>query len=169
VKRFDQESAACSVYTFKEGLLSPVAHDLRLRVTRFVIEVGEQIDARFDASSLVVAAPMKDGRENPGALSDGDKLKIAAQIREEVLHSARYPEVTFRSSSVSPRADGGYDLAGALTLHGVTRSIEARTTLDEGQQRLSLELHQPDFGITPFRALLGTLKIHADVRIEIVA
>jgi hypothetical protein len=169
VKRFDQASATCRVYTFKEGLLSPVAHDLRLRVTRFEIEVGEQIAARFDASSLVVETSMKDGRENPSALSEADKHKIASQIQGDVLHSSRYPEITFRSSSLAERSDGGFDLTGSLTLHGVTRSIVARTTASEGRQRLELELHQPDFGIRPFRALMGTLKIRADVRIELVA
>jgi hypothetical protein len=169
VRRFDQDSATCRVYTFKEGLLSPVAHDLRLRVTRFAIEVGEQIEARFDASSLIVETPMKDGREHASALSEADKLKIADQIRDDVLHSDRYREITFRSSSWAERADGGFDLSGALTLHGVTRSIVARTVASEGRQRLELALHQPDFGITPFRALMGTLKIRADVRVEIEA
>jgi hypothetical protein len=169
VTRFDQDSASCYVYTFKEGLLSPVAHDLRIRVTRFSIEVGEQVAARFDASSLVVDTPMKDGAENPSALSEADKLKIAGQIQGEVLHSARYPEITFRSTSLLRRTDGGYDVRGELSLHGVTRSIEAHTTEHAGRQQLSFELQQPDFGITPYRALLGTLKIRAQLRIEISA
>jgi hypothetical protein len=168
MKRYDQDNAACWVFTFKEGLLSPVAHDLKLRVTRFWIELDEQIEARFDAGSLVVETPMKDGRENPSALSDADKLKIAGQIRSDVLHSQRYPEITFRSSSWVERADGGYDVQGALSLHGETRSITARSSLQGGRQNLSYQLMQPDFGIAPFRALLGTLKIRADVRVEIL-
>jgi hypothetical protein len=167
--RFDETSASCQVFTFKEGLLSPVAHDLRLRVTRFSIEVAEQIVARFDASSLVVESPMKDGADDPSALSEADKHKIAGQIRDDVLHSARFPEITFRSTAWAPRADGGHDLQGELALHGVTRRVEARTTASEGRQCLSLVLHQPDFGITPYRALLGTLRVRADVRIELVA
>src|SRR5690606_22648960 len=118
----------CFVFTFKEGLLSPVAHDLRLEVQRFTIEVGEDsVVARFDTSSLRVDTPMKDGKENPSALGERDKLKIAEQIREEVLMSARYPEARFESSSVRKRPDGGYDLTGDLTLHGVTRPLTART------------------------------------------
>src|SRR4051812_4209200 len=37
--RIDPASAECLVYTFKEGLLSAVAHDLKIRVERFEIEV----------------------------------------------------------------------------------------------------------------------------------
>lgn len=168
--RYDASSAECWVFTFKEGLLSKVAHDLRLRVGSFWVEVAEgagSVEASFDTGSLSVDTPMKDGTPNPSALSAADKLKISAQIREEVLHSARHPTAKFRSSSVTLRADGGYDLTGELTLHGVAKPLVARTTLIEGRQQLELTLHQPDFGITPYRAMLGTLKIRADVQIRI--
>src|SRR6188768_903091 len=110
---YDSQTADCFVFTFKEGLLSPVAHDLRLRVTKFSIEVdaaSSSVVASFDTSSLRVDTPMKDGAENPTALSAVDKEKIAGQIREDVLHSSQHPEAKFRSSAVKARADGGYDL-----------------------------------------------------------
>lgn len=163
---YDSSLADCFVFTFKEGLLSPVAHDLRLKVTRFSLEVDAasgSISASFDTSSLRVDTPMKDGVENPAALSAADKEKIAGQIRDDVLHSAQHPEATFRSHASSARADGGYDIHGDLTLHGVTRRVDAQTQVVAGRQQLELTLHQPDFGITPYRAMLGTLKIRADV------
>lgn len=167
---FDSNNAECLVFTFKEGLLSPVAHDLRLRVTTFSLQVdatGASVDARFDTSSLRVDTPMKDGAENPTALSAADKDKIAGQIRDDVLHSTKFPEAKFRSRTVSARADGGYDIEGELTLHGVTQPIAARTELVAGRQQVELTLHQPDFGIAPYRAMLGTLKIRADVRVRL--
>ena len=167
---YDSTSAECFVFTFKEGLLSPVAHDLRLRITRFSLEVDAgttSVVAKFDTNSLLVDCPMKDGAENPSALSASDKQKIAGQIREDVLHSSQHPEAVFRSRTVTARADGGYDLEGDLTLHGVTKALSAQTQLVAGRQQLELRLHQPDFGITPYRAMLGTLKIQADVTIRI--
>lgn len=163
---YDQTQAECFVLTFKEGLLSPVAHDLRLVVTRFHIDVdGASVTARFDTASLRVDTPMKDGEPNPNALSSADKDKIAAQIREEVLHSTKFPEASFRSTSVVARPDGGYTLNGSLTLHGVSKTIQAQTQLVDGKQELRFVLHQPDFGIAPFKAMLGTLKIQADVTV----
>jgi hypothetical protein len=167
---FDAQNAECSVFTFKEGLLSPVAHDLRLQVTRFNIDVAADaasIVAIFDAGSLVVDSPMKDGVENPSALSAADKHKIAGQIRDDVLETRKHPEIVFRSRLLRPRSDGGYDFAGELSLHGVTRPLSGATQLVNGRQRLELTLHQPDFGITPFRAMLGALKIQADVRVRL--
>lgn len=166
---YDASTAECFVLTFKDGLLSPIAHDLRLRVRRFEIEVGAGVTATFDATSLVVDAPMKDGRENHGALTAADKAKIEGQIRDDVLHASRHPQVTFRAPALTLRDDGGYDLQGELTLHGVTKAITAHTRLVDGRQQLELTLHQPDYGITPFRAMLGTLKIRPDVTVRIVA
>jgi len=167
---YDANNAECLVFTFKEGLLSPVAHDLRLRVGRFSLEIdasNSSVWAVFDTSSLSVDMAMKDGAENPSALSTADKAKIADQIREDVLHCGRYPEAKFRSSVVTARADGSYEVQGELSLHGVSKALAARTSVVAGHQQLELTLHQPDFGITPYRAMLGTLKIRADVRIRV--
>ncbi len=168
---FDERVAECWVFTFKQGLLSPVAHDLRLRVGRFRVELDDektQVSARFDPSSLVVDSPMKGGVEDPSALSTADKHKIAQQIREHVLHVAVHPSIEFRSHRLSARADGGYDVDGELTLHGVTRPLRCQTRLVTGRQELELTLHQPDFGIEPFSALLGTLKLQSDVKVKLV-
>ena len=167
---YDSATAECCVFTFKEGLLSPIAHDLRLAIATFSIEVDatkSSVLASFDTGSLRVDSPMKDGAENPTALSSADKAKIAGQIRDDVLHSTKFPAATFRSSSVIARADGGYDLSGELTLHGVTRPLAAQTRVVAGRQQLEVTLHQPDFGITPYRAMLGTLKIQANVTVRV--
>jgi YceI-like domain len=166
--RFDQTNAECSIFTFKEGLLSSVAHDLRIAVTRFELALdGGSLTARFDATSLRVDTPMKDGAPNPSALGAADKEKIAAQIRDDVLHSSRFPEAVFRSTSLTAQGDGGYEVAGELTLHGVTKEVRVRSHLVSGRQEVELRLHQPDFGITPYRAMLGTLKIQPDVVVRL--
>ena len=169
---YNQDNAECYIFTFKEGLLSPIAHDLRIKVTRFSIQVddaGGAVTASFDTSSLRVDTPMKDGKENPSALNDADKEKIAGQIRDDVLHSGKHPEARFQSRAAQKRGDGGYDLEGDLTLHGTTKPIKASTTPSSGRQQLDFTLHQPDFGITPFKAMMGTLKIQADVKVRIIA
>lgn len=169
---FDQNSAECFVFTFKEGLLSPIAHDLRIKITRFSIQVDEaagSLSATFDTASLRVDTPMKDGQENPSALSDGDKEKIAGQIRDDVLHSSKHPEARFQSRSLQKQADGSYIIEGDLTLHGTTKPISGRTSVVGGKQQLDLALNQPDFGITPYKAMMGTLKIAPELKIRVVA
>lgn len=167
---YDSKNAACVIFTFKEGLLSPVAHDLRLIVTRFSVAVDaafSEVTATFDTGSLLVDTAMKDGVENPSALSPADKHKIVGQIRDEVLHVARFPQATFRSRSLRARADGGYDFAGELELHGVARPLQGTARLESGCHVVELGLHQPDFGIAPYKAMLGTLKIQSDVKVRL--
>jgi len=166
--KYDESHAECLVFTFKEGLLSKVAHDLKIRVTRFSVDVTpDAVRAEFDLRSLRVVEAMKDGSDNPGALSDSDKTKIAEQISNEVLHTAQHPTAVFSSRSLTPRADGGYSIAGELALHGITQSIRAETRSEGGRQVASLELHQPAYGITPFKAMMGTLKVKADVIVRL--
>jgi YceI-like protein len=168
--QYDEKNAEVLVFTFKDGLLSKVAHDLKLNVGRFHVEVdpsGPSIQASFEPRSLHVLTSVHEGKEDKLALSEADKAKIAAQIQKEVLEADRHAEISFASRSVVRRPDGGYDITGELTLHGSTRSITTETRLVGGKQVAELTLNQPDYGITPFRAMMGTLKVKPEVRVRI--
>lgn len=167
--RIDAGSAEGLVFTYKEGLLSPIAHDLKIRVRRFTLDIdpaSRTIDARFDARSLEVVCARQDGRDHPGALSDADKRKIEATIVDDVLAVARYPEVRFESTSVEPEGDG-YRVQGRLTLHGVTRGISFTTQARAEQHVAEVTLNQVDYGIKPYRAMLGALRLRADVTVRV--
>src|SRR5205085_12301633 len=76
---FDQSSAECLVFTRKEGLLSAVAHNLKIRVTKFVIDVDEAartVEGRFDSGSLRVVCAMQGDVEMPDALTADNKREI---------------------------------------------------------------------------------------------
>ena len=107
--RHDAYNSECLVFTFKDGLLSRLAHDLKMQVERFSIEVDEatrQIKATFDPSSLQVICAMVGGRDDPSTLSKGDKKKIYDNIVKDVLHTRKHPEIRFDSSKVVPRGEG---------------------------------------------------------------
>lgn len=136
------------VFTFKDGLLSPLAHDLKIRVTKF--EVTER-GATFDASSLRVESA-------GGPLPRNFYGEIEKNIREDVLRSSRYPVITFEASQV-----GDTEIVGKLTLCGVTKEIR----LQRRGNVVEYELHQPDFGIKPYTAMLGTLKVKPAVKVQV--
>ncbi len=162
VERHDQRDAECLVLTYKEGLLSKVAHDLKLQVGRFSIERdGQRVSARFELDSLKVVCAVRDGRDDPRALSRGDLAKIEETIRGEVLHSGRFPEAVFEGEVE------GDAVRGRLTLHGVTREL-ATTLRSEGERRVAeVVLRQPDYGITPYTAMMGTLRLKAELRVRV--
>lgn len=168
--KFTAAEAECLIFTLKDGLLSKIAHDLKIRVTQFELEVSEEplsVKASFETNSLQVVAAMQDGEENSGTLSAGDKEKIAKQIGSEVLHSDQHPRATFQSSSISAGVEGGHQLQGELILHGVTKEISVEARAVEGKLVAELSLHQPDYGIKPFKAMMGTLKVKPDIRIRL--
>lgn len=165
----DEKNAECLVYTFKEGMLSAVAHDLKLRVERFTLDIADDmstVSARFDARSLRVVCAMAHGREASGTLSAADRLKIEENVAGDVLHVLKYPEILFRSTKVEA-AGGGFRVQGELTLCGRTRSLTVLSRDDAGKQVTRVVLHQPDFGIKPFSAMLGTLKVKPDLEVEL--
>ena len=112
---------------------------------------------------------MADGRPNPGALSPSDFRKIEASMRDDVLHTNKHREVRFRSTHVTElgAASGRFEVRGELTLHGTTRPIVAVVQQKDEAYETEVVLHQPDFGIEPFKAMLGTLKIKPDVRVRV--
>jgi polyisoprenoid-binding protein YceI len=167
--RYDPSSAECTVFTFKEGLLATIAHDLRIRVESFEIEVDDvakAITARFDATSLRVVTARRNSADAPSLLSVSDKRRIEKQIRDEVLHSATHPEARFESNEVREVGDS-FEVAGDLTLHGSTRALRATVRPEGSGWTTQIQLHQPDYGIQPFSALMGTLKVQPVVTVRV--
>ena len=103
--------------------------------------------------------------------------------RDEHLRSAelfdveRFPEATFRSTSVAWRGRGGV-VTGDLTIHGVTRSVDLDVSF-EGYVRdpwggdraifsATTEVNREDFGVTWNVALeAGGVLVSKDVKISI--
>lgn len=173
MRTLDASSVDCRIFTFKEGALSALAHDLELKVTRLALELDEpaapdqpwKVRARCFADSLVVLHALKDGRPT-SQLSPSDKRKIEKTITSDVLDVRRHPEIRYEAEA-TPSAAGGFALAGELTLQGRRRAVALAARPQDGALVAEATLHQPDFGIQPFSALLGALKIRPDVKVRI--
>jgi hypothetical protein len=153
----------------RQGLLSPVGHDLELRVAVLTVEVAADhslVRARFDPRSLAVIASLEGERRNLDAPSAPDRQSIERDVARVVLEADRFPEIRFESREVRP-AGNGWEVRGALTLHGTTR--ELRTTVRRaGERRVAeVNLDQRDFGIRPFSALFGALRVRPEVTITV--
>lgn len=166
----DSAKAETVVFTFKEGLLSAMAHDLRLKVTRWNLAwdaAAQTLEASWDAGSLVVEAVMRDGREHPGALGQRDFDKIAKTVRDEVLSASRYAQIRFRATRLVADGPEAMKIEGELELHGAKRQVATRATLAGGRWSAEVVLNQPDYGIKPYSAMLGALKIKPEVKVRV--
>jgi len=168
VPTWTAENADCFVYTFKEGLLAAAGHDVKLRVTDFeVVADRSGVRGTFSANSLEVVCAMSKGEENHGALSDSDKATIRGYVDDDILESAEHPTITWTTTRMRRDGEGRIRVQGELTLHGRKKPVKA--TVEEIGDRLvaRARIRQPDFGIKPFSALMGALKIKPVVEVEL--
>ena len=155
----------CWVFTFKEGLLSAVAHDLKIRVESPNVTIDDdRIEVKIDPSRLRVVCAQQDGRDAASLLREADKTKIEQNIRKDVLHIKRFPSIGFTGTATRTSRDRA-EIEGELELHGRKRSVRCIADQRDGKWESRVRLHQPDFGIKPFSAMLGTLKVQADVEV----
>lgn len=167
--RYDAYNSECLLFSYKDGLLARLAHDLKLQVERFSIEVDDTthaIKATFDPSSIQVACAQIDGRDDPSTLSKGDKKKIYDNVTKDVLRTRKYPEIRFDSTNIVERGEG-FAVEGTLQMYGKSRNIQTSVRGEDDRWVAEVNIHQPDFGIKLFSAALGALKVKPDVTVRI--
>lgn len=161
--------AAIYVHTFKDGLLSKLAHDLLLRPEQVALEVqGNRVEVRCDTAQWEVLGTMQAGKLVQPGPSASDQQKILQNLCRDVLQSERHPTARY-TGTATPDGKGGLHVAGHLTLCGVSLPLSFSLTRVDGLLRGGFEFVPSRFGIKPFRALGGALKVQDRVRIEIEA
>ena len=156
--------------TLRDGLAAQAGHDLTIEAARWSGElvVGDDLapaslEVQVDMGSLVV----KEGTGGVKPLSDRDKREIAVTARK-VLTADRHPAATFSASSFEPGAGGGGVITGTLTLAGRSRPLRLSVISPQpGEYRATTSVTQTDFGIRPYSAFLGSLKVRDSVGVQI--
>jgi len=169
--RLAPEQSKFTVQAFAEGLFSAFGHDPVIQIRSFSGEV-HFVPGTFENASLKITVD-----PNSLAVSDDvkekDRLEIEQTMRNEVLETSRYHEIVFTSSNISVNrlAQGRCQVRviGDLTLHGVTRnsiwiSAEAKINEDTLQASGNFSLKQSDFGIKPYSAAGGTIKLKNELK-----
>jgi polyisoprenoid-binding protein YceI len=75
-------------------------------------------------------------------------------------------DITFRSSSVEPAGDG-LKVSGDLELGGKSKPVTFDVNESGGTVTGSAELKQSDWGIKPYSALFGALKVNDEVTVVV--
>ncbi len=154
------------VFTFKDGVLSAVAHDLRLHFEKFRVALdGESVQAEFELESLVVDGPVEAGALREGGYDAGKRAEVEKAMHQDVLHTARFPRATF-SGSASARGDG-FHVNGTLELAGERAPLSFDVQQRAGHYVSSFELKPSQWGIAQYKALLGAIRLKDVVRVEL--
>jgi len=168
--QFGPDRGRIILRTFRDGLAAQAGHDLTIEATRWSGALGvnddlspADLDVRIDMGALVV----RDGAGGVKPLSDRDRREIAVTARK-VLASDRHPEAVFAAASFEPVAGGGGEISGTLTIRGQARPLKVHVT-QTGDDRYHAEaqVSQSDYGIKPYSAFLGALRVRDAVDIAV--
>ena len=161
------ENARLTVHTRKGGAAAKAGHDLVIEVTSWegTLDLGDQttIMLRADARSMRV----REGSGGMTSLGDDDKSNIEQTIDDEVLKGT---PIEFRSTvcELSPEGDR-MRVSGELELAGRRAPVTFELSLNGGRVSGSATVKQTDFGMKPYSALFGTLKVLDEVQVAVDA
>ena len=161
------ENARLTVHTRKGGAAAKAGHDLVIEVTSWegTLDFGDQttIMLRADARSMRV----REGSGGMTSLGDDDKANIEQTIDAEVLKGT---PIEFRSTAceLSPEGDR-MRVSGELELAGRRAPVTFELSLNGGRISGSATVKQTDFGMKPYSALFGTLKVLDEVQVAVDA
>lgn len=166
---YDQSAAECLIYSYKEGLLARLAHDLKLRVQRLEVRIDPSapaVEAELDTRSVEVQGFRRDGVDDPRPIGAADRSQIEKNLHLDVLASAHFPQARFVSTSIAASADG-FTVRGTLTLHGRSGEISAPVRRAGNRYLATVTLRPSQFGIKPYSAALGALKVRDEVTVTL--
>jgi polyisoprenoid-binding protein YceI len=157
------------IKTSRTGLGARAGHDLTIEVTRWRAEVildsaddaGSSVSVEADAGSFEV----RTGTGGVKPLTDADRAEIKKTIREKILQTGRHPAITFRSTRVAGTPES-FSIDGDLTITGRTQPVTVHGSLAGDRVQGSATVVQSRWGIRPYTAFLGALKLSDEVTVE---
>ena len=162
-KAIDVNKSSLKIRVFKSGAFSAFAHDHEIQapLEEGKIEEGSahaSVQLRVDARKMRVLDPD----------TSADKRAEIQQTMQgaSVLDVEKFPEISYKSTTVTSRGENHWEVRGDLTLHGQKQPVAVAVTLQDGHYRGSASLKQTAFGITPVRIAGGTVKVKDEIKIE---
>ena len=159
-KTIDVQQSTITVHVGKAGLFSVAGHEHTVDAP---IESGmlndsgsPRVEFRVAAAKMQLRAESGDDKKN--------QAEIQQTMQEKVLEILKYPEITFRSSSVEKSGDNAWRVRGNLTLHGMTKPVEMSVRRDGGAYAGNVTIKQTDFGIQPI-SVGGVVKVKNELQI----
>lgn len=154
------------------GLLKVFGHDPTISIRGFEGEIRLDPDD-LESSSLQF-------RIDPGALdvpqemNSKDRREMEKIMKDEVLETSRFPEIVFESGKVAGEQSGEgnyrFNINGELTMHGQTHAERISAQVSVNGQNLhahgEFTLLQTDYGIKPYSAAGGVLKLKDELKLS---
>jgi hypothetical protein len=158
------DNATLTVHTGKGGAAAIAGHNLLIEVTSWsaTLALGDEPGLTLTADSG--SFKVREGSGGIQSLGDDDKSNIEQTIVDDVLKGG---ELEFKSDSVE-RTDGRLRVRGELNLLGQRRPLTFELTVgDDDRITGEATLKQSDWGMKPYSALFGTLKVADELQVAV--
>jgi polyisoprenoid-binding protein YceI len=166
--RLGPESGRLLVNTTRTGLGAKAGHDLTIEVTRWhgraTVDTADPANSSVTVEVEVDSFEVRQGTGGVKPLTDADRAEIKKTLGE-VLHTVQHPTITFRSTRVDGSA-GSFTLDGDLTIMGITRPVTVQGRVTDGLVVGSATVVQSRWGIRPYSAFFGVLKLRDEVKVD---
>jgi hypothetical protein len=157
----DANRSVLIVHVGKTGLFSAAGHEhwVDAPISRGQFNDGAEAHVEFvvDARKMMVRPDEK--------TSAKDRATIQETMQSSVMESEKYPEIRFRSTSVTPMGGPAWRVGGTLTLHGVSKAVAVEVRRDGDVYAGSAHLKQTEFGIQPVSIAGGAVKVKNELDI----
>lgn len=158
------EAGRLLVRTGRSGLGAKAGHDLTIEATRWegtVDVAGQSVAVDVQVDGLEV----REGAGGVKPLTDSDRADIKGTFTQKILRTAEHPTITFRSTRVEGAPDS-FTVEGDLTIMGVAQPVTLQGAMNDGRVRGSATVQQSRWGIKPYTAFFGALKLRDEVEVE---
>lgn len=171
----DSGNGALTVRTGVTGKAARTGHRLVIGFDRWSAAVSYP-DAAASAEDAPSAVRMTVDVESLQVLSgDGGLTPMTTPERGiarlnalKSLQASKFGEITFAADDATA-IDGGYRLAGTLTICGTSRPHTVEVTSDGTVVRGESPVVQTDFGVKPYSLMMGALKVADEVVVALEA
>jgi polyisoprenoid-binding protein YceI len=164
-QNFGPPNASLRIRTGRTGGAAKAGHDLLIEVESWQATLDRDAQPALTLTADSRSLRVLEGTGGLKSLSEKDKADIKKTIDKEVLKGT---PIEFRSSEVQDAPGGGMSVRGELSLNGKQAPVTFNLAQsDDGHVTGETKVTQSDFGIKPYSALFGALKVADDVTVLI--
>jgi polyisoprenoid-binding protein YceI len=166
-QEFGPDNATLRIRTGRTGGAAKAGHDLVIELDSWQASFDPDAQPAMTLTADSRSCRVVEGSGGLKSLTESDKADIKKTIDKDVLKGCA---ITFRSTAVEPIADGSrVKVEGELELGGKRRPVGFEVTTQGGRLTGSATVKQTEFGIKPYSALFGALKVADEVQVEVDA
>jgi polyisoprenoid-binding protein YceI len=172
------QAAAPATETY---VIDPVHSGAKFEIAHLVIST---VSGQFNTfQGTITLNPADISKSSVDVVIDAASISTGTEARDKHLRSdsffdvAKYPTITFKSSSVTQVSPGTLQVGGTLTMHGVAKPIVIAVTgwgtapgmngaILAGFRKGTVQLKRSDFGIS---SMIGPVGNEVDITLSVEA